>query len=402
MVTGAELVGWRYRGPFDDLEPGAGVEHRIVPWDEVSLEEGTGIVHIAPGCGAEDFESKVHGLPVLTPVDEAGAFYDDYGWLPGLTTTRSRARWSRRLRERGLLVRAATIRHRYPHCWRCDTPLIFRLSDDWFIAVAEVREPLLEANARSSGCPSTWASAWTTGCATWGTGTSPGAATTACRCPSTPAPCGHLNVIGSQSRAGRTLGQLPQGLRELRRPWIDGVRIGCEECGEPVERVPEVGDVWLDAGIVPFSTLGWQNPSAVRGGYGDGAAAGLTGADLPDHAYWEEWFPADWVTEMREQIRLWFYSQLFMSVTLTGVRPTEGARLREDARQARPRDARLVGQHDRRGGRVRPDGRGRDALAVLRAAAQPGPALRLRPGHEIKRKLLTLWNCVSSSSSTRT
>ena len=96
--------------------------------------------------------------------------------------------------------------------------------------------------------------------------------------------------------------------------------IRCEPCGEPVTRIPEVGDVWLDAGIVPFSTLGWQNPEWVPEGYATGAAQGLTTADLPDHAYWEKWFPADWVTEMREQIRLWFYSQLFMSVVLTAAR----------------------------------------------------------------------------------
>ena len=84
---------------------------------------------------------------------------------------------------------------------------------------------------------------------------------------------------------------------------------------------PEVGDVWLDAGIVPFSTLGWQNPVFVEGGNGTGAAAGLTRADLPDHETWERWFPADWVTEMREQIRLWFYSLFFMSVVLTGRAP---------------------------------------------------------------------------------
>src|SRR4029450_9096745 len=85
---------------------------------------------------------------------------------------------------------------------------------------------------------------------------------------------------------------------------------------EVVRRIPEIGDVWLDAGIVPFSTLGWQNPNWIEGGYGNGAAEGLTRADLPDHAYSETWFPANWVSEMREQIRLWFYSQLFMSVCL--------------------------------------------------------------------------------------
>src|SRR5207248_4216196 len=105
-------------------------------------------------------------------------------------------------------------------------------------------------------------------------------------------------------------------LEELHRPWVDDVVIACEACGEEVRRIPEVGDVWLDAGIVPFATLGWQNPEWVEHGYATGASAQVSGADLPDHAYWEKWFPADWVSEMREQIRLWFYSQLFMSVAL--------------------------------------------------------------------------------------
>ena len=100
---GEELVGWRYRGPFDELGPGAAVEHRVIPWDEVSLDEGTGIVHIAPGCGARTSSSaRVHGLPVLTPVDEAGRFYDDYGWLHGLSTAEAADQIVGDLGEHGL------------------------------------------------------------------------------------------------------------------------------------------------------------------------------------------------------------------------------------------------------------------------------------------------------------
>src|SRR5690606_13516582 len=109
---------------------------------------------------------------------------------------------------------------------------------------------------------------------------------------------------------------------ELHRPWVDRVAIRCEACGNTeVTRIAEVGDVWLDAGIVPLSTLGWQNPEWIEEGYATGAARGLTKADLPDHSHWEKWFPAHWVTEMREQVRLWFYSQLFMSVAMVGQSP---------------------------------------------------------------------------------
>src|SRR5438067_10468695 len=110
---GSELVGWRYMGPFDNLPPGASVEHRVIPWDEVSLEEGTGIVHIAPGCGGEDFElAREHGLPILTPVDEAGRFYDEYGWLHGLSTIEAADQIAGRLAETGFLVEARRYLHR--------------------------------------------------------------------------------------------------------------------------------------------------------------------------------------------------------------------------------------------------------------------------------------------------
>src|SRR5689334_5433680 len=105
ILRGSDLVGWRYEGPFDELGPGSGVEHRVIPWDEVAMDEGTGIVHIAPGCGSEDFElSRVNDLPVLMPVDEAGRFYDDYGWLHGLSTVEAAEQIIGNLEEKGRLV----------------------------------------------------------------------------------------------------------------------------------------------------------------------------------------------------------------------------------------------------------------------------------------------------------
>jgi len=392
---GAELVGWRYEGPFDELEPAA-VDHRVIPWDEVSMEDGTGIVHIAPGAGTEDFElSKVHDLPVLTPVDESGRFYDEYGWLHGLSTVEAAEQIIGYLEERGRLVEAGLHEHRYPECWRCRTPLIFRISDDWFIAVEDLREQLRAANADVEWTPEYMGKRmddWLVNMGDWNISRR---RYYGLPLPFYPCGCGHLNVIGSKAELEqRALRGLEQ-LEELRRPWIDNVPISCESCGEEVRRIPEVGDVWLDAGIVPFSTLGWQSDEFVPEGNGTGAARGLTTADLPDHAYWEEWFPADWVSEMREQIRLWFYSQLFMSVVLTGRAPFRKVLGYEKMLDETGRE-----MHSSWGNTIdAPDAFARMGADVMRwqFCAQPPDRNLLfgfGPAQEIKRKLLTLWNSV--------
>ena len=394
-LPGADLVGWRYEGPFDGLGPGGEVEHRVIPWDDVSMEEGTGVVHIAPGCGTEDFElSKALGLDVIVPVDEAGRFYPSFGWLHGLSTAESAEQIVGDLDERGLLVEAKQHEHRYPECWRCHTPLIFRLSDDWFIGVEEVRQPLLDANATVEWTPEYMGKRmddWLRNMGDWNISRR---RYYGLPLPFYPCECGHLNVIGSRAELEeRAVSGLDQ-LEELRRPWIDNVPIRCEACGEAVLRVPEVGDVWLDAGIVPFSTLGWEQPEAVLEGYATGAAKGLTTADLPDHATWEEWFPADWVSEMREQIRLWFYSQLFMSVTLTGRAPFRKVLGYEKMLDEHGRE-----MHGSWGNMIdATDAFARMGADVMRwqYCAQPPDRNLLfgfGPAQEIKRKLLTLWNC---------
>ncbi|MGI9112567.1 MAG: isoleucine--tRNA ligase [Gaiellaceae bacterium] len=394
---GEELVGWRYAGPFDELGPGGEVEHRVIPWDDVSLDEGTGIVHIATGAGQEDFElGRIHDLPVLMPVDEAGRFYDEYGWLHGLSTTEAADQIVGWLAEHGFLVHAGLHEHRYPHCWRCDTPLIWRVTDDWLISVEELRAPLLDANATVEWTPAYMGKRmddWLRNMGDWNISRR---RYYGLPLPFYPCSCGHLTVIGSRAELEeRALGGLEQ-LEELRRPWIDAVPIRCEACGEPVERVAEVGDVWLDAGIVPFSTLGWENSEFAEAGYATGAARGLTQADLPEHSYWEKWFPADWVSEMREQIRLWFYSQLFMSVALTGRAPFRRVLGYEKMLDESGRE-----MHSSWGNTIdAPDAFARMGADVMRwqYCAQPPDRNLLfgyGPGHEIKRRLLTLWNSIA-------
>ncbi len=396
LKLGEELVGWRYSGPFDVLGPGAEVEHRVIPWEDVSLDEGTGIVHIAPGAGQEDFElGQLHDLPVLMPVDEAGRFFDAYGWLHGLSTVEAADQIIGWLGQSGFMVEAGLYEHRYPHCWRCDTPLIWRVTDDWLIGVDELRPQLLEANQDVEWTPAYMGKRmddWLRNMGDWNISRR---RYYGLPLPFYPCECGHLNVIGSKAELEtRALGGLDQ-LEELRRPWIDEVPIACEQCGVEVRRIPEVGDVWLDAGIVPFSTLGWKNPEFVPEGYATGAARGLTKAHLHDHAYWEQWFPADWVSEMREQIRLWFYSQHFMSVALTGRAPYRRVlgyekMLDESGREMHKSWGNAIEAGDAF------ERMGADVMRWQYCAQPPNQNLLFGfgPGREIQRKLLTLWNSV--------
>jgi isoleucyl-tRNA synthetase len=396
-VGGQELVGLEYEGPFDHLPAQEGVVHRVIPWAEVSMSEGTGIVHIAPGCGAEDFDlARELDLPVLMPIDESGVMLPGYGELEGKTTEQVEFPAIESLRERGLLVEAGSIVHRYPVCWRCRTPLVFRVVDDWFISANEIRQQMLDGNATVEWQPPQYKKRmddWLRNMGDWNISRR--------RYFGLPLPfyeceCGTLNVVGSRAeleeRAVRGLGQL----EELHRPWIDGVVIACESCRAEVERVTEVGDAWLDAGIVHFSTLGWENPDWIPGGYATGASKGISGADLPDNAYWEKWFPADWVSEMRQQIRLWFYSQCFMSFTLVGEQPYRRVLTYETVRDENGRE-----MHKSWGNAIDLDEAlermGADVMRWLYCGQNPSQDLRFgfAAGEEVKKRLLTFWNSVS-------
>jgi isoleucyl-tRNA synthetase len=400
VVRGEDLVGLEYDGPFDELPAQEPKAHRVIPWDEVELGEGTGIVHIAPGAGTEDFElGRVHGLPVLAPINEDGRFYPGYGPFEGMSTVEAEEPIMAALRNRGLLVDAGRITHRYPICWRCHTPLLFRVVDDWFIGVDGIRGQLLEQNDTVEWTPPQYKKRmddWLRNMRDWNISRK---RYFGLPLPFYPCSCGTLNVIGSRAELEeRAVSGLEQ-LQELHRPWIDEVRIRCEACSAEVERIPEVGDAWLDAGIVPLSTLGWQSEPPGRyipHGYATGAAEGLTGADLPDHAYWERWFPADWISESREQIRLWFYSQCFMSVTLTGRNPYRRVLAYERVRDETGRE-----MHKSWGNAIEANEAferiGADVMRLMYAAQVPSQNINFGygPANEVKRRLLTLWNSVS-------
>ncbi|MCC6177862.1 MAG: isoleucine--tRNA ligase [Chloroflexi bacterium] len=299
-LRGSDLVGLHYQGPFDELPAASTVDHRVIAWEDVGEDEGTGIVHIAPGCGAEDFElSRLHALAVITPIDEAGTYVDGFGPLGGHSVRETNPAILGSLEAKGVLYRTQEYAHRYPTCWRCGEELVFRLADEWFIRADEIRPRMKAAAASVEWVPSSAGKRmedWLNNMGDWNISRK---RYWGLPLPFYPCTCGTLTVIGSREELQeRALGGLEQ-LQELHRPWIDKVAIRCAACDQPVTRVLEVGDAWLDAGIVPFSTLHY----------------------LHDREYWATWYPADFITEMREQIRLWFYSMLFMSVTLKDQSP---------------------------------------------------------------------------------
>ena len=372
-MLGSEVIGWTYEGPYDELPAVAGVMHRVIPWTDVGAEEGTGVVHIAPGAGEEDFRlGQELDLALIVPIDENGDYVDGFGWLTGRDARQIATDVITDLKKRGLLHRAHAYEHRYPHCWRCQEELVFRVADEWFIRADEVREPMLNAAASVQWVPE-YAGArmadWLRHMGDWNISRR--------RFWGLPLPfypcgdCGHLTVIGSRAElAARAVEGMDQ-LRELHRPWIDDVVIRCESCDADVRRVTAVGDAWLDAGIVPFSTLGYmENRDAFKA-----------------------WYPADLVSEMREQIRLWFYSMLFMSVTLEGRSPYQAVFVYEKLNDETGRP-----MHKSWGNSIdfgeAADRMGADVMRWMYAGQNPVYNINFGygPATEIKRRMLTLWN----------
>lgn len=308
-VSGAQLVGLEYEGPYDELPAQKEVTHKVVDWEEVGEEDGTGIVHIAPGCGAEDFElGKERGLPAIAPIDENGDYIEGFGWLTGKHVKEVKPLIIKDLKERGILFKTGKITHRYPTCWRCKEELVFRKTDSWFIKSNEVKEKMKELNEKIKWYPSFGEKImnnWLDSLRDWNFSRK--------RYWGAPLPfwvckkCGHLHVIGSRKELEEKAIKGIEQLKDLHRPNIDKVIIKCDKCSGEAERVEEVADAWLDSGVVPYSTLHY----------------------LTNKEYWKQWFPAEFISEMREQIRLWFYSMLFISTVMENKIPFEKALLFE-------------------------------------------------------------------------
>jgi len=339
-LKGAEMEGWMFDGPFDDLlaantpggvtllseliediEATAVQTHQVILWDEVGEAEGTGIVHIAPGCGAEDFElGKEHKFPLLAPIDDEGYFVKGFGWLTGMHVSDVTDPIFEDMEKKGLLYHVEPYTHRYPTCWRCKTELVFRLVDEWFISMGELYDkPRSEVTAEEKERSLRYQIMdvvdkirwipefgykreldWLRNMHDWMISKKRywGLALPIWVCED----CGHYQVVGDEYELEE---RAIDGWDEFKghtphRPFIDKVKIACEKCNSEMSRIPDVGNPWLDAGIVSFSTLGYR--------------------DNPD--FWRKWFPAHWISEsFPGQFRNWFYSLLAMATVIEGEPP---------------------------------------------------------------------------------
>lgn len=300
-LKGASLIGKTYETCFPELKV-QDFTHRIIPWTDVDATEGTGVVHIAPGCGAEDFElGKRDSLPMICPIDDEGVILSGYGVFSKQSTVDVKDTVIKELESRDKLYKTEEYTHSYPHCWRCKTDVVFKLVEEWTIKCDEIRPLLIEA-AKSVVWEPEYAGKrmmdWLTNMNDWTISRKRfyGLPLPFYVCPE----CGQVHVIGSKEelKALAVEGDV-DALPHLHRPYIDAIKIKCSKCGATVPRVTEVGDCWLDAGITPFSTKKY----------------------FEDKEYFNDNFPSDFVIEMKEQLRLWFYSLLFMSVTLEGKAP---------------------------------------------------------------------------------
>lgn len=300
VVPGSKLLGLRYIHPLSPKIPAhkklAGENprlHMVVAADFVSAEEGTGCVHIAPGHGPEDYTLGLkENLPIFSPVDEKGVFTDEAGDYKGLYVKNADPLIIKDLEECSSLVHQEKIKHRYPHCWRCKSPLIYRASDQWFISIDPIKEQMLEANNGITWVPP-WAGSkrfhdWIVNARDW--------CISRQRYWGIPLPiwictnkkCSHRVVVSSLEEIKAMAKELPQGGVDLHKPWLDKVVLVCPKCGGEMRRIPDIADVWFDSGASSWASLGYPKRKEE----------------------FEKWFPVDFITEGLDQTRGWFYTLL--------------------------------------------------------------------------------------------
>ncbi len=298
-VKGSQLEGIRYRQlmPFVTTDKKA---FYVTLADYVTTDEGTGIVHIAPAFGEEDYQvGQQYDLPVINPVDEEGKYHTT-PWA-GSFVMDADVEIIKWLHGQELLFSKQRMEHNYPHCWRCTTPLLYYAKPGWYIEMTRLKDQLIANNNTVEWYPPYVGEKrfgnWLENLNDWALSRS--------RYWGTPlniwvCDCGHADSVGSREElANRAQDSLPADL-DLHRPHIDDILLKCEKCGGSMARVPEVIDCWFDSGAMPFAQYHWP---------------------FANQELFEEQFPADFICEAIDQTRGWFYSLLAISTFVKGVSP---------------------------------------------------------------------------------
>ncbi|OUN90138.1 isoleucine--tRNA ligase [Blautia sp. An46] len=267
----------------------------------VTLTDGTGVVHIAPAFGEDDNKvGKKYDLPVLQLVDEKGEMTAETPWA-GTFCKKADPEVLKDLEERGLLFSAPKFEHSYPHCWRCDTPLIYYARESWFIKMTAVKEDLIRNNNTINWIPESIGKGrfgdWLENVQDWGISRNRywGTPLNVWECE-----CGHMESIGSRQELFERSGDENAKTVELHRPYIDEITMKCPKCGKTMHRVPEVIDCWFDSGAMPFAQHHYP---------------------FENKELFEQQFPADFISEAVDQTRGWFYSLLAESTILFNKAP---------------------------------------------------------------------------------
>ncbi len=299
-VKGERLIGWKYEYPLleempkqKEFEEKNGNVHKLVRSEFVTLTEGTGLVHSAPGHGEEDYIVGLeYNLPVYSPIDNEGKFYE--GAWKGVFVKEADKYITQRLKEKGYLLGEGRITHRYPTCWRCKSPLLFRATEQWFLRVSKIKDQILNENDKNVKWLPNWVKKryedgvknvgdwcisrqryWNAPMPVW-------------KCEK----CGNFTVVGSiDELREKSVKPLPERL-DLHRSTVDKIMLKCDKCGGEMSRIPDVLDVWIDSGVCSWASFGYPRNK------GD----------------FEKYWPAEFIIEGQDQILKWFYSQQVLSV----------------------------------------------------------------------------------------
>lgn len=375
-LKGKNLLGLKYKGIFSELDTTKNIDHKVVAFDDVSEDEGTGLVHIAPGCGQEDFQlAKDLNLDVIDPIDESGNYVKGFGPYSEKNVSNIADDIILDLKQKNILFKFEDYMHRYPVCWRCKRELVFRLVDEWYIKMDPLRKPLKKIVEKIKWLPDFGKDLeldWLKSMSDWMISKKRywGLALPIFECKK----CNNFEVIGGKDELKK---RAISGWEEFdqhspHKPWADKVKIECKECGEISSRIKDVGNPWLDAGIVPFSTMSY----------------------FKNKSEWQKWFPADFICEsFPGQFKNWFYSLLAMSCVLENKTPFKtilghAKVLDEKGNEMHKSTENVIWLDDAI------ENASADVMRLLYASVNPYSNLNFgyKVANNIKRKLLLFWN----------